>query len=96
MTVRIGVCGATGRMGKTIIELVNEHDAIELSAAIEHRDSPMLGMDAGEIAGTGNAGIEIVDDISKVADRFDVAIDFTLAASPNRLSYNPQASKIEQ
>lgn len=81
MTVRVGVCGAAGRMGKTLIEVIHENDATSLSAAIEQSDSPMLGIDAGEISGTGNTGVKLVDDIGQVADLFDVAIDFTLAGS---------------
>ena len=79
--VRVGVCGAAGRMGKTIIEVCNETDAVKLTAAIEYSESPMLGMDAGEVAGTGKLGVEIINDISAIADQVDVIIDFTLAAS---------------
>lgn len=81
MAVRVGVCGAAGRMGKTIIEVCRDTDGVELAAAIEHSESPMLGMDAGEVAGIGKTGILITDDISDVTDQIDVVIDFTFAAS---------------
>jgi 4-hydroxy-tetrahydrodipicolinate reductase len=81
MTVRVGVCGAVGRMGKTILEVCNDNDNVEVTAAIEYSESPMLGMDAGEVAGIGKLGVNITDDISAIADQVDVMIDFTLATS---------------
>ncbi|RKZ45827.1 MAG: 4-hydroxy-tetrahydrodipicolinate reductase, partial [Gammaproteobacteria bacterium] len=81
MTVRVGVCGAAGRMGKTILEVCSETDNVEIGAAIEYSGSSMIGVDAGEQAGIGNIGVAITDDISKVTDQFDVLIDFTVATS---------------
>ena len=34
MVTRVGVCGAAGRMGKTILEVCNETDNVEVTAAI--------------------------------------------------------------
>ncbi len=81
MTVRVGVCGAAGRMGRVILEVCKETDGVEIRAAIEHPESPQIGVDAGEVAGIGKLGIEIIDDISGVANEIDVMIDFTLATS---------------
>jgi len=81
MTVRIGICGAAGRMGKIIIEACRETRGVKVTAAIEHKDSPALGQDAGEVAGTGRLGVPIVDDIAGVSGTFDVLIDFTAASS---------------
>ena len=81
MAIKIGVCGAAGRMGKTILEVCNETDNVRVAAAIEYKGSSMIGIDAGEQAGIGKIGIAITDDIAKVADQFDVLIDFTIASS---------------
>lgn len=81
MSVRVGVCGAAGRMGKTILEVCQDTDGVEVAAAIEYSESPMLGLDAGELAGIGKLGVLITDDISSIADQVDVMIDFTFAAS---------------
>ena len=75
---KIAVAGAAGRMGKTIIEVVHETEGAELAAAIEVAGSTLIGADAGEVAGIGKVGVVITDDISKVADDFDVLIDFTI------------------
>lgn len=81
MTVRVGVCGAAGRMGKTVLEVCNETDNVEIAAAIEYKGSSMIGLDAGEQAGIGKIDVEITDDIAKVSDQIDVLIDFTIASS---------------
>jgi len=84
--VKVAVCGAAGRMGKTILEVCNDINGVEIGAAIEHSESPMIGMDAGEQAGIGKLGVPIVEDITSVADQFDVLIDFTFATSvPNNV-----------
>lgn len=76
---RVAVCGAAGRMGRTILEVCRDDGDVTVTAAIEHSASPALGRDAGEIAGIGNLGIEIVSDAAAVMDGFDVLVDFTLA-----------------
>ncbi|MEC7875924.1 MAG: 4-hydroxy-tetrahydrodipicolinate reductase [Pseudomonadota bacterium] len=81
MIVKIGVCGAAGKMGKAILEVCKETDGVEIGAAIEHPESSEIGADAGEVAGIGKLGIEITDDILSVSNEIDVMIDFTLATS---------------
>ncbi len=92
--VRVGVCGAAGRMGKTILEVCHDTDDVKIGAAIEHSESPMLGMDAGDVAGIGRQNVKIVDDISLVTEDFDVLIDFTFAdATINNLKKCQAAGK---
>ncbi len=79
--VKLGVCGAAGRMGKTILEVCHDHQEVEVTAAIEYSGSPVIGMDSGELAGIGKNAVIVSDDISAVADNVDVMIDFTLAHS---------------
>jgi 4-hydroxy-tetrahydrodipicolinate reductase len=79
--VRVGVCGAAGRMGKIILEVCHDTVDVVIGAAIEHPDSPMLGMDAGHVAGIGEQKVIIVDNINSVTDDFDVLVDFTFAGA---------------
>lgn len=81
MAVQIGVCGAAGKMGKAILAVCDQTDNIAVAAAIEHSESSMLGADAGIVAGIGELGIPISDDIAAAADQVDVIIDFTHASS---------------
>jgi len=74
---RIAVIGAAGRMGKTLIEAIQQAEGATLTAAIERPQSSLIGADAGELAGVGKLGVSIVGDLNAVLDDFDVLIDFT-------------------
>lgn len=74
---RIAVIGATGRMGKALIEAVCQAEGMVLTAAIARPGSTLVGADAGELVGLGRLGIPVVDDLARVVDDFDVLIDFT-------------------
>lgn len=76
MTIRIAITGASGRMGKALIEAVCASDA-QLAATIVRPQSSLVGADAGELAGVGKTGVVLVGDISQVIDQFDVLIDFS-------------------
>jgi len=75
--INIAVCGAAGRMGGRIIVAINEAEGVELAGALERPGHPMLGLDAGILAGTGPLGVKITDDINMVVEECDVLIDFT-------------------
>jgi 4-hydroxy-tetrahydrodipicolinate reductase len=73
---RIAVVGAAGRMGKTLIEAIQQTDA-RLTAAVDRPDSSLIGADAGELAALGKLGVPLSADLAAVLDQFDVLIDFT-------------------
>lgn len=75
--MKVGIIGASGRMGKILIEAVNQTDGLKVSAAIERPDSSLIGADAGELVGIGKIGVSIVGAIEEVVNDFDVLIDFT-------------------
>jgi len=81
MPTPIVVCGAAGRMGKTLIGLVAQNDATRLAGAVEVAGHPAIGKDAGEVAGVGHLGVAIGDDFAAVATADAVALDFTNAAA---------------
>ena len=74
---RVAVIGAAGRMGKTLIEAIQQAEGATLTAAIERPENTLIGADAGELAGVGKLGVNIVGDLQQVLDDFDVLIDFT-------------------
>ncbi len=74
---RIAVMGAAGRMGKILIEAVQQAPGAGLTAAIDRPDSTLVGADAGELAALGRIGVPLSGDLARVADEFDVLIDFT-------------------
>jgi 4-hydroxy-tetrahydrodipicolinate reductase len=74
---RIAITGAAGRMGRSLIQACQETGGVELAAALEHPEHPLLGCDAGELAGTGRNGVRLGADLDAELDAFDVLIDFT-------------------
>lgn len=74
---RIAVMGAAGRMGKILIEAVDQADGAKLTAAVDRPDSSLIGADAGELAALGKIGVILAGDLNAVLDQFDVLIDFT-------------------
>ena len=88
MKPKLVINGAAGRMGKRILTLAAESGNFEIAAALEHPSCPVLGRDAGEIAGIGKLNIPLTTE--KPADA-DVMIDFTLApAADETMDYCEQ------
>ncbi len=88
------VVGAAGRMGNRVIDVISATDGIELIGAVENKDHPALGRDAGEIAGLGISNVEIRDDLGAVVHLGDVIIDFTdPAASLDNLKIAAEGGK---
>lgn len=78
MATRIAINGAAGRMGRCLIQAVEQTEGFELSAAIDRADSSLIGTDAGELAGIGKLGVTITADVATASANSDVIIDFTL------------------
>lgn len=79
--MKIGIIGATGRMGKMLVRAVMAHDDAELSGVVGRDTSPHIGQDIGEICGIGTIGHDIGDDIKKLITDADAVIDFTTPES---------------
>lgn len=77
----IAIAGASGRMGKNLIEAIKLTKNSVLTTAIEHPSSPFIGMDSGQIAGIGINNIPIINNINNAINNFDVLIDFTNPSS---------------
>ncbi len=79
--IRVGITGAAGRMGRTLVEAVCNTPGLELGAAFERTGVEFVGADAGEVAGVGRLGVAIHDDMASRVDAFDTLIDFTVATA---------------
>ena len=77
--VRVAIAGAAGRMGKMLIESVGKEPGAVVSGALERPGFSALGQDAGVMAGVGELGVPLSDDLAAVVDTADVLIDFTIA-----------------
>ena len=74
--IRYAIAGSAGRMGRTLIEAVQQDPEATLAAALEHSSSPFLGRDAGELVGAP-CGVKIGADLDAALAVSDCLIDFT-------------------
>jgi 4-hydroxy-tetrahydrodipicolinate reductase len=74
--IKIAVCGATGKMGRSLISAISLDAELELSGALELAGDTRLGRDAGESFGLAT-GVAISSDVANVAAASNVMIDFT-------------------
>ena len=74
--MKIAIAGATGRMGKMLIEAVLNTADTQLVGALEHSSCPQLGEDAGAFLGK-KTGIAITADIAQALSGAEFLIDFT-------------------
>ena len=74
--MRITVAGASGRMGRMLIEAIVDADDMALAGALDLAGSPALGIDAAAFLGRP-AGTSITADLRAGLANAQVLIDFT-------------------
>lgn len=76
--MKIGVVGATGRMGRANIAQVAATKGLKLVAAVTAKGDADLGKDAGTLAGLeAPLGVPVTDDVEGLFKKAEVVIDFT-------------------
>ncbi|WP_194757305.1 4-hydroxy-tetrahydrodipicolinate reductase [Aliidiomarina indica] len=75
--LNIALVGASGRMGKAVVQAVTQTDATRLVAALTHANSRHIGEDSGQLAGSDKNHVTISADYSALAQA-QVVIDFGL------------------
>lgn len=75
--IRIIIIGAAGRMGRRLVANTLESQDLTLTGAIEVSGNPLLGSDAGAVAGSRECGVKITDNLSAALKNADVIIDFS-------------------
>lgn len=90
--MKLVVAGASGRMGRALIQAIAARHGCVLHAALEHDASPALGSDSGVLAGLEANGIAVTSGpLEAIADA-DGIIDFTMPdASVELAGYAAQA-----
>ena len=79
MTIRVGITGAGGRMGRTLVEAIAVSSSeLRLTVALERAQSSLVGADAGEVAGLGTNGIAIGSNLESALSDVDILIDFSV------------------
>jgi 4-hydroxy-tetrahydrodipicolinate reductase len=77
--IKLGIAGASGRMGRRIFELASHDREFELSLALEKKGTPMIGKDLGKLKISSSPdGVFLID----------VLVDFTTPeATESNLDY---------
>ena len=73
---RVAVAGASGRMGRMLIEAIRASDDCVLAGALDLASSPAVGADAMAYLGV-TSGVTITSDVRAGLAQADVLIDFT-------------------
>ncbi len=79
--MRLAIMGAAGRMGRALIRTIHETPHCGVAGAVERPGSPYIGKDAGEVAGVGALGVEIVADPLPLFTHIEGVLDFTTPAT---------------
>ncbi|HET7717218.1 MAG TPA: 4-hydroxy-tetrahydrodipicolinate reductase [Bauldia sp.] len=75
------VVGAAGKMGRTLIRVVEATPGVSLVGAIERAGAPELGKDAGLLAGLSPNGVPVTDEPVAAFAKADGVLDFTVPAA---------------
>jgi 4-hydroxy-tetrahydrodipicolinate reductase len=75
--MRLIVAGAGGRMGRTLVKAIADAKGFALAGALEDARSPLIGWDAGTLAGTPENGVKLAGEAAAFMDKADGIIDFT-------------------
>ena len=71
------VTGASGRMGRMLLQTVAESSAVKLVGAIERHGNEFLGQDVGTLIGRPDMGVTITDDPLPAFAKAQAVLDFT-------------------
>ena len=74
--IRLAIAGASGRMGRMLIEASLQEQGVVVGSAFDRPGTPYIGRDAGELLGAP-CGVTIVDDARAAIAAADCVIDFT-------------------
>ncbi len=76
MSIPVTVVGAAGRMGRRLVANIMESAELSLAGALEVPGSPLLGRDAGSVAGCSPADVVITDDVDLALAKAKAVIIF--------------------
>ncbi len=74
--IPVALAGASGRMGRQVLEHLLMASDLRLVGALESPRNPELGTDAGALVGRPT-GVRLTDDVRKALEKARVVIDFS-------------------
>lgn len=75
--IRVIVDGAAGKMGKRIINLIEQDENLELVGAVEYSKSPYIGKDIGEVMGLQKKNVAVSSNLEDIVSQGEVIIEFS-------------------
>lgn len=75
--IGVAIAGATGRMGRELIQVLQQSTTARLQGALVSPTSPWAGQDAGRLVGIDSLGITLTTKVSEALSNAAVLIDFT-------------------
>ncbi len=79
--IAIAVLGVGGRMGRMLVEAVNQSPEARVAAATERPGHPWIGQDLGAALGGAPTGVRVTDDPLEAFVACQAALDFTSPAA---------------
>ena len=79
--IRVAIAGASGRMGRTLLEALKTREDLSLAGAIVSPGDPVVGTDAGLFSVGKAIGVIATDTLDASSMPFDVLVDFTTPSS---------------
>jgi len=77
--INIGICGASGKMGRALIRSVTDNKKLQLKGALERDIDLNIGKDSGVISNIEPTGVDITSDTNVFFSDCDAIIDFSFA-----------------
>lgn len=82
--LKLVILGAAGRMGQALIRCATRIPGLRLTGAVEAEQCPLLGKDAGIVAGIADFGVLLTADSRKAFQKGDVLVDFSFPSAAAR------------
>ena len=79
--LNIGVSGCSGKMGKTLIELISNRQDCNIVSGLETEKNPDIGKDLGKLIGSENINGKVTFDRKIFFENSDIIIDFSTPLS---------------
>ncbi|MBI1858030.1 MAG: 4-hydroxy-tetrahydrodipicolinate reductase [Candidatus Melainabacteria bacterium] len=78
--IKVLVCGAAGKMGKSVVKAVTAETGFKLVSAVDRRENPDIGKDIGIISGIDKVNVKLSGDLKEAISKTspDVMVDFTM------------------
>ena len=79
--IRIGLFGAGGHMGLTLIRAIGSSTTCAVAGGCERTGSQSVGEDLGALAGLRPLGVRMTDDAGALCEASDVVVDYSAASA---------------